>query len=203
MEMQVEIYDMLESTELELCEITDDSKHLIEVLQLDGQKGLITGDNKTVQPYNKLTKDQQFICSVLFPKCTDIKNYHEGPIPYRVLKEAAAAKEHFQFLYILHEAPIYIKDPVLVGSTDSIYGDITHAFQWRYLSLIARWGTALDSWENLLEKASQQFIKTQIQNFNCLKQHVDNSLQLLQQGIKPTNEAFSYDGIVNLLPYKY
>jgi hypothetical protein len=200
--MDVEIYDMLEKTELGLAEIDDDSKHLIEALDLDGQKQLLNPEKTSIRPYNLITREQQFVCSVLFPECTAIKEYNTGPIPYRILKEAAAAKEHCGYLYILHEAPSYVHDPVLVGSSDSFYGNrITHDFQWRKISLIARWGTALESWETLYEKAVKTFNATSLNSFKALRAQVEIAISMLEQGVKPTNPAFNFEAISKAMPY--
>jgi hypothetical protein len=200
--MDIEIYDMLEKTEMDVAGIDDDSKHLIEALNLDGQRELLNPDKTTIRPYNNITKDQQFICSVLFPECTSLNKYNAGPIPYRILKEAAAAKEHCGYLYILHESSIQVKDPVLVGSSDEIYGNkISHDYQWRKISLIARWGTALDSWETLYEKAVKLFNMTSLNSFRSLKEQVEIAISLLEQGVRPTNSQFDFEAISKAMPY--
>lgn len=200
-EMKVEIYDMLESTELAVMDIDDDSKTLIEELGLVGQKTLLSPQTGNIRPYNLLTKDQQFICMQLFPICSELKNYSDGPIPYRVLKEAAAAKEHFKYLYVLHEAPMQVKDPVLVGANDSMWGKPS-AYDMQKLSLVARWGTALESWETLHEMAVAKFIKKAQNDFAALENTVKSALAMLKQGIVPTNTDYNIDTITGAMPFK-
>lgn len=204
MEMQVETYDCLEHQEMSLATIDDDSKHLIEVLALEGQKSLISPEKKAVRPYNLLTKEQQFICAILFPTVTPISDYDVGPIPYRVLKEAANAKEHFGHLYILHEAPMQIHDPILVGTKESIYGSLGAAskYELQKISLIARWGTALESWENLYEQAVKKHVQNTLNNFKAFKSKVENAIGLLEQGLRPTNEDFRFEHLENSMPFK-
>lgn len=198
--MQVETYDMLEKVDLEMNQVDDESKQLIEALNLEGQKSLVNKETGNIRPYNLLTKEQQYVCKHLFPEATDLNKYDIGPIPYRVLKEAVVAKEHFTNLYILHEAPMIIRDPVLVGVNCSIYK--LSNYDLERMSLIARWGEALEPWDDMLKRAKSKAIEAAKIELRKIQIKIAQGLEYLANDIAPDNKNYNHEAILQHLPYE-
>lgn len=146
--VQIEIYDQRELTEDGEAQVDTEAIKLIEDLGLEGQQALVNPSMETVCRYNKLTREQAFTIRMLFSAHALVKDYNQGPIPVRVLKEIRFAKDHFKDLYILFAPPAEVIDPILVGFNGSYFaGSIGES------SLIARWGDALKPWSELFNFA--------------------------------------------------
>jgi hypothetical protein len=200
MEMKVETYDMLETIENQACGIDDQSKELIKELNLEGQESLLN-DSGERQPYQILSEQQGFICNTLFPVFTRLDRYSIGPIPYRVLKEAKVAKDHFKYLYVLHEAPLVIKDPVLIGSKSELYDWNKARNRYEGCSLIARWGEALESWEDMYGKAVKVFFKEQSEALTAIRYDIEKAIEMMKSNIMPTNKSFNIYNLKKTLPF--
>ncbi len=202
--MQVEIFDMLELDENLNYEPDAESVALIEELGLSGQKEMVNDEGKR-EPYQKLTADQAMIFSTLFPSFCKIDEYSEGPIPYRVLKEAKQAREHFKYLYVLYDTPAEIKDPVLVGCNQEMYLYSHNNIEGVYSksSLIARWGDALESFDVLKERALAIREKVSIHKFEEMMAYFEGIKKGIKDGNIKTNFHLNLKKIVEeVLPGK-
>lgn len=179
--MQVETYEVEEINSSEAATMAADAEamELIEKLGLSGQKALSNPETCTRQPYRLLTTLETNTCSVLFPEHTRLENYAQGPIPLRVLQVAAHAKETglFKHLEVWHPANPYDKDPVLIG----IATDPRPHWDWNSVPfLLARWGDALQSWDELAEKARKIWIVRMEAKLKALQLKAGNDLARLE-----------------------
>jgi hypothetical protein len=157
--MQVETYEVQEvaDAQVEQCE---EARKLAEQLGLEGQQSFYSGsadDRPRAMPYRKMTAQEALVYSTLLPSVTQLKNYSDGPIPLRVLQIAAHAAECLEqhigttTLYVWHPANADVKDPLLVACKGS-----NQYTTERYI--LARWGTELEEFGILQERAKQVLI---------------------------------------------
>jgi len=153
--MLVETYEIEEinSSAASLMAADSESLDLIEKLGLKGQKTLSDPKTATRQPYRRVTQLERNIFDVLFPARVKIEDYSSGPIPLRVLQVAALAKELgvFKHLEVWGPTDVREKDPVLIGVTGNLSNPSWTWDSWHFL--LARWGDALPTIEQLGEKA--------------------------------------------------
>lgn len=152
--MDVEIYDEREldsSTFKPECDT--EALQLIEELGLTQQKG----ENGKRLAYPQPTADQGFIIGALFTQATKLENYSAGSIPLRILKEIRSykAENPGHLLLVRHCAPAQVKDPILLAFTGGYTWMWDQSATWTDFRLVARWGDALDSWENLMVQAQK------------------------------------------------
>lgn len=145
--MKVETFED-EEVAREHPEVTDEAMRLIESLGLDGQRELVAPKTEEApdpnrNPYRKMTKEERFVYGVLCPDKADIGRYSRSAIPLRVLQVAEHARAYFKELKVWDKQDGSIKDPVLVGYSDS------HGAHF----LLARWGEELDTFSVLRDKA--------------------------------------------------
>jgi hypothetical protein len=199
MAVMVETYDMLElDINLEV-ESDPEAVAIIEEMGLTGQQDLVN-DTGGRQPYNRLTADQLIICATLFPSRARLSDYKEGPIPYRVLKEAQVAKKHFKFLYVFYDTPAEIKDPVLVGAHSEIYSWSDNPTRdYAEAHLIARWGDALESWGDLMAKATKRRFEKGVANFNNVMAHFEGIKKGIREGHIQVNPDMKPTEIIKMI----
>ena len=186
--MEVEIYDMLEVDTNLVGEPDAESIKLIEELGLTGQQDQVTEEGKR-QPYQELNQTQLTVASILFPSSQEVGKYSKGPIPYRILKEVKAAREHFKSIQVFYPETIE-KDPLLVGYVDHFYDwneDKMAAYRGGHL--IGRWGEALEPWDKMLVKAKKIMKTRSLERYHELM----SNLESLKKGIS--------DGYINLNPF--
>lgn len=147
--MQVETYEVevVEQDEMQKLAIEGETIELIESLELTGQQQLMNPETKSIIPYRHITAAERVTFRTLFPNKCDVKTYHAGPIPLRVLQIIS----HIRSLNMSELAYLEvwypkqgIDDPVLVGRPSS-YSDPVF--------LLARWGKALLPFEQLQSAA--------------------------------------------------
>lgn len=151
--IDVEIYDERE-TSIDGPEPDEEALALIEELGLTAQVedgGRIT--------YPEPTEAQAMVLMALFPTVTRVDRYDAGAIPLRVLKEIRSfrSEHHGTDLYVCHQPPAKIDDPVLVSYSGTLYGSDTESL-FRFggkVRLVARWGDALRPWAELYDDAMQ------------------------------------------------
>lgn len=172
--MQVETYEEQEVAEMteEKCEAVQE---LIEKLGLEGQEEFYKKDTSTAPfPYRRMTLQEKFVYSVLFPSVTEIGKFRSGAIPLRVLQVAAHAKELYAGeckLLVWHSADVR-KDPVLVLSAT----DPTE--KWRKAEyVLARWGDALEEFSVLAERAKKEWANRSRADLSKIKTRVDAALE--------------------------
>lgn len=118
-------------------------KSLIAELNLNGQKKLVSGEKKNVNPFRKMTTEEYGIYRVYLPDHCSIENYDSSAIPLRVLQVLKKAKElDFFDSFQIWRSP---EDPLLLGKKGSE----------EYM--IARWGEALESFETIKAKVCKKW----------------------------------------------
>lgn len=152
--MKVETYEV-EEIQDELGQMAADSEsaELIEKLGLEGQRKLLNAETCTRFPYRLMTKTEHKVFSLLFPERVKLYDYSDSIIPVRVLQVAAFVKENAPpemkaGLYVWHSGSAK-EDPLLVGHTSEYGGQFF---------LLARWGDALLSFDEMAEKAKKLWI---------------------------------------------
>lgn len=145
--MQVETYEIEEIKGSEASTMAADSEaiELITKLGLEGQQKLTNSETATRFPYPRLTSSQAAVFNALFPRQTRVQDFSIGIIPLRVLQVVAFCREfpQTQYIKVLHTATPK-EDPILIGSPSQYSAE-------EYL--LARWGDALPSFEELKSKA--------------------------------------------------
>jgi hypothetical protein len=150
MAILVETFEM-EEVSSETVESCKEAFELIEKLNLEGQKKLLSPstDNEFSRiPYPEATEEQKTVFRTLCPSSYDYKQYSRTPIPLRVLQILSHAESlnFFDEIVIWDVKSSEEKDPVLVGIKKEANYNI------RYF-LLARWGEELDAWTVLRTKA--------------------------------------------------
>ncbi len=149
--VQVETYEVDEvNSDLDTEE---DGSYLamIDRLGLKGQRELVNPETKQVSPYRKMTDEEFKIFKILFPKVISVENYSNHKIPIRVLQvyEHAKSLELYEDISVWDEPAVEITDPVLVGKRKA--GSYNYVYD-----ILARWGSALASVEELRELANKK-----------------------------------------------
>lgn len=198
--VEVEIYDMREMTADMAPEMDAEAIAALEALsdsglELSGQIEMIHGTDTsaTRNHYDQMTAAQAFVARNLFPTVTLVDRYDAGPIPVRVLKEIAFAKDHFAFLYVLHRPPAEITDPILVGTDSKVWDRITDGDKPR---LIARWGDALAPWTDLYAQAMTRYRES-------LKRQISAVLRRLQLQLDMLDECDPENLSADISPYPH
>ena len=151
--MQIETFEQTEIVDNKI-EADEESMKLIEELGLEGQQNLIGGDEEDEDrervPYREMNRIERLVYDILYPSHTKFTSYQKSMIPLRVLQVGA----HAVSLKFYEEVQVWSeegqpKDPLLVGKIE--YG--------KY-HILARWGEALEPFENLMEKAKVILKKT-------------------------------------------
>ncbi len=148
--MEVETFEQVEILEDGSFECKEEVTELLEELELEGQKKIDTDAGRV--PFRKMTAKEWDVYSKVLASHTDLKEYKDDPIPFRVLKLIKAAKAliiddkpFFHHYKVLHQPPADFRDPVLIGIHGGQYsGD-------RYL--LARWGEELKSFAEFIPAA--------------------------------------------------
>lgn len=152
--MQVETYEVAESGADGKIENNDEAVGLIERLNLAGQMELITGPEKQVFPYRKMTRAECNVYGALCPRKTEISEYKDGMIPLRVLQVAAYVKEtgFIDSLVVWHPESADVKDPILVGLKGG------NVYWPNEIYLLARWGEVLEPFSELKKMAAERLV---------------------------------------------
>jgi len=145
--MKVETYEIEEINNSEASTMAADSEAiaLIEKLGLTGQQALVNPDTATRFAYPHMTKLQETVFRACFPARCSLADFRHEIIPLRVLQVAAFCKDFPQTscLEVWHTA-IPKQDPILVGKAGPYDSDYY---------LLARWGDALPTFEELVIKS--------------------------------------------------
>lgn len=147
--MEVETYEAIETMGDGSVECDPEALALIESLDLEGQKKLVTktDDGETVRsPYRKMTAAEKIVYEAILPRKVALSKYEDGPIPLRVLQVAAHARPLFDHIVIRCPANADDPDPLLLGVNGPDYSP-------REIFLLARWGEVLEPFEKLVAKA--------------------------------------------------
>jgi len=154
-------------------EVSEEALAIIESLDLGGQRSLLVKkevDDETTErrlPYRILTLEEARVFGALFPERTRLARYGASPIPLRVLQVAAHAAELDLVLTVWHTR-VPAADPILIGERKN--PERTWETE-RYL--LARWGSALEPFDELRERAAK-----------VLAANVRASLRVAQQQIE-------------------
>lgn len=152
--MQVETYEIDQPLTDEAGSLAADAEaiDLVQQLGLKGQLSLCDTDTLVRNPYSRMTREERAVYTVLYPERTELGEYRESIIPLRVLQIAAHWKTVPKAgdLYVWHPERVRT-DPLLVGyeEGESSYSSTPY--------LLARWGTALQSFATLRAEAVNKF----------------------------------------------
>ena len=148
MEMLVETFEQTESLPNGETEGNEEAVRLIEELDLRGQKEFIHPQTKERTPYREMTQKESRVYETLFPRRMKISEYRASFIPLRILRVAAHAKNLGCYIEIeIWGGVTKPTDPILVGVVQG-------AQNWeKTYHILARWGEALASFEELFVRA--------------------------------------------------
>lgn len=150
-ELQIETY------EIEECENagddinTEEYQQLHKTLNLEGQKKILTNDDGTGIPFQRMDKSVFNIWQAYCPGKFKLHQYRGSLIPLRVLGllKICQEKKYFGRIEIWTESENN-PDPIAVG----VKSDYDWSFDNCYL--IARWGESLDSWAKIVQGAKEK-----------------------------------------------
>lgn len=171
----VEIYQT-EAAEFD----TDDAEakecqELAEKLGLSGQKNIFKSDG--VIPFPKLSKAEKNIWNAFCPSVCDVSDYEDTVIPARVMKiiEYCTDKQYFGTIEIWSESETN-PDPIVVGiiGGSSKYNGNVSCY------LIARWGEALASWQEVVKIAREKWIRSSTNELTSAIAHKQEKLNSLE-----------------------
>jgi len=150
--MQIETYEVTEVDADGKKEDCAEAIALIEKLNLEGQREMLSPEKDARCPYRKMTKEEGFVYGTLCPIKTVIQKFKDEPIPLRVLQVAAHADSLgiYRTIEVWHPESADIKDPVLVGTIGEQYGT-------REFYILARWGETLEAFDVLKVQAVKVF----------------------------------------------
>lgn len=144
--MEIQTFEIEEQLGGTTPEVEQEAKDLIEKLGLDGQRQLITPESGERFQYPRMTKVEAVVYKAVFPEATKLSEYSHGIIPVRILQVAAHAREYLDHLEVWHKR-VPDPDPLLVGRKGSEYSGT--------LYVLARWGEALVSFQELVKEAKE------------------------------------------------
>jgi hypothetical protein len=175
--MKVETYEIEEVTgELGVMAADSEAIELIEKMGLAGQQALMNPTTETRLPYRVLTRLERNIFGVMFPAHTELRQYDRGPIPLRVLQVAAHCNEQgfFTRIEVWHPEDGREKDPLLIGLRKN------PEYEWMTTPhLLARWGDALPSMEELAVKAKKIWITIRQAQLRKILREVERDIDVL------------------------
>lgn len=171
--MNVEVYTTEETTrnQDDIAEV----KTLIESLGLEGQKQFVEVPANTVNPYRRMTADEQFIYETLMPNTCKPEKYKADLIPLRVLQVLAHARslEYFDELTVCYPE-LGQDDPVLIGAKKDPESGRNDLF------ILARWGEALKPVPELLRLALAEKKRRVLSKYEEIRRSCDVELANLK-----------------------
>lgn len=180
--MEVETFEVLESAEMQSPEFAEEAVRLIEELGLDGQAKLLSkrddGGTVTLNPYRRITVEEEFVYRTLCPSTSTPETYESGAMPLRIMQVYAHAKSLgiYESFQVWHPTDFTVKDPVLVGITkDPVQTWRTETY------LLARWGETLDSFATLRQQAARKYRATILSKLNDAKAKVTQALATINE----------------------
>jgi len=181
--MVIETYE-IEGLDSEAPEITDENRKMAEELGLTGQLGIL-GTNEEPNdaiPYRAMTDVEYCVYKAVMPMMTKVTEYKRDVMPIRILQVVAHALELdcFDEVQVWYPKLAEIKDPVLVGRVgENEWSDRTYY-------LMARWGEALESFEEL-SKLAAKILRTQ---YDTKVAEVRSGIAGVADGSSYSDEAF-------------
>jgi hypothetical protein len=171
--MNVEVYTTEETTrnQDDIAEV----KTLIESLGLDGQRQFVEVPAGSINPYRRMTADEQFIYETLMPNTCKPEKYTADLIPLRVLQVLAHARslEYFDELTVRYPA-LGQDDPVLIGTKNNPGGTPNDLF------ILARWGEALKPVHELMRLALAEKKRRVLSKYEEIRRSCDVELANLR-----------------------
>lgn len=160
MKMLVETFEVNEivpeGSSPEECD--SETRELVKKLGLEGQERFVglsdNGDNEDpgpVVPYARMSDEEVRVYSTLFSNRCKVHEYKSGLIPLRVLQVLAYVRESslFEEIEVWSHPDKAFEDPLLVG----VFTPCSYSAMSQENFLLARWGTALASYEKLRDRA--------------------------------------------------
>ena len=181
--MKIEEYLVEELTGSEATDMAADgaAMELIEQLGLQGQRKL-TSTTATRNPFRRMTQLESLVYGILFPNHTELTKFDAEIIPLRVLELAKRAVDCGLFVQLEVWHNTEKVDPVMVG----VSGEL-HTYDWggsgisdRKNFLIARWGKALQSFEQLCAAARDAWMAERKSKLVEMQNNARNGLASLE-----------------------
>ena len=151
--MEVETFECSE-TASEPIEASEEAIRLIDEMELDGQRELVSQVADSGRPgrfpFRMMTADEFNVYKAVCPTAIELSKYNASPIPLRVLQCIALCKmypDQFDRIEIWDKTSSEIKDPVAVAFCGS-YAPKSKTY------ILARWGSELESWPTLVDLAT-------------------------------------------------
>lgn len=147
--MKIETYEIEENNSSDAAIMAADSEaiELIQKLGLEGQRELVDMSTGTRFQYPRMTSLQSVVLRACFPSVVRLDLFKHEIIPLRVLQVAAFCRDFQQTRYLeVWHTGIPKQDPVLVGKANERSSETY---------LLARWGDALPTFEELTTKARE------------------------------------------------
>ena len=153
--MDIETYEVTEVCEKGSTENFEQTKEIINDLDLKGQMKFVDNETQEVHPYRKLTGQEKLVYETLLPEVTLLKDYDDSIIPLRVLQVAAHALSLgvITEIEVWHTSNADVKDPLLVGTN----GKGKYSSDTAYY-ILARWGDVLENFQVLSENARKMLV---------------------------------------------
>jgi hypothetical protein len=191
--MEVETYE-LQETEVPVSEEEkEEYTKLTEDLGLEGMGELL--DREGVIPFQRLDSAQKNIWNAFAPSEHRLKDYRESIIPLRVLAlcKLGIDEEYFDEVRIWSESEVD-PDPIAVGL---VFRD-GNQYSIEAYYLIARWGEALRSWEEVVRIAREKLTrKAEVElkaRLSRLKAALDGQVpEAVEDIINGRTDSFPYD----------
>lgn len=197
--MQVEIYDERELDASLTVEPTEEQLELIHELGLERQ----LAESGAPLIYPKVSLEQSIVIRVLFSQHSRLEAYDAGRIPLRILKEIRSYKAEYpeHQLVIYHEPDLTVQDPILLAYTEN-HGPYYFERLLQKPILVARWGSALESWATLYEQATKKLATIRLRQFLKLRADLDSVISAIKDGAGWSNmDVPSLNGVDNDLPF--
>ena len=195
--IKVETYECEELKASEATTMAADAEaiELIERLGLEGQRTLTNPETSTREPYREMTALEAYVWRAICPQTTRVEHYKLSPIPLRVLQVVAYARELgiYEALEVWHPRKV-VDDPLLVGvPKGERYSNKRH--------LIARWGETLVPFEQLVEKAKNQFAVELTAKLGDIQNELDKAKANLKNRVELAfaHEKFELPSAYNVL----
>jgi len=135
--LQIETFEREELfTDGEVVGVSEESKKLIEKMELEGQKQLYEeSKDERLPPYRKMGKQEGIVYRAVLSEHDSVGNYSGNLMPLRVLQVVSHAKELFAKVEVWSSPDPDTDECMLIG-TDKDYG-------YDSVFLLARWGREL------------------------------------------------------------
>lgn len=202
--IEVEVFESVEiggdgARDFDTPEAVEAFRSRCERLGLKGQAALVTSpaasESATVFPFRAATSEEVFVYSTLFPTVTTVESFRTEAIPSRVIDvlERAQGTGRFKCFEVWSSPDPSAKDPVLVG----YFPTPGYPTLKQEPHLIARWGSALAPFSDLIRAALTRFRATRLAALKRIAKEVEIDLAFVESidpslGVTPERTGTPY-----------